>query len=330
MAAWSMFLPVDLRVVRPADASRSSTRAIFPKQLMNFGGGDPFSLAGVDRPRLHPPDRDHPRLDLRHRVHDDGGRRRAPARHARGRPRPAAVAPDALRDAPGRAARCSSAWSSRRRSSGRSSGPRSAGVLDELPFERLPLLWLNGMLLWGAIGDDRARGVGLVRPAVAGARRDARDRVVSYFLEILGSLWSDAKGLQPFSLFHYLTREGHPRRHDERRRAGAPGGRRRWSRSPGRRSSSRAGTSRPRADAGLRGAARRPRRRDRTTRRGRPRPLTPEASVIPASASRPFRQPRRSSPTRIAQVARRAVVERGRPRRRGSARGPPRAAAAGR
>ena len=29
--------------------------------------------------------------------------------------------------------------------------------------------------------------------------------VASYFLEILGSLWSDAKGLQPFSLFHYLT-----------------------------------------------------------------------------------------------------------------------------
>lgn len=28
--------------------------------------------------------------------------------------------------------------------------------------------------------------------------------LISYFLEVLGSLWPDAKGLQPYSLFHYL------------------------------------------------------------------------------------------------------------------------------
>jgi hypothetical protein len=28
--------------------------------------------------------------------------------------------------------------------------------------------------------------------------------LVSYFLEILGSLWPDAQGLQPYSLFFYL------------------------------------------------------------------------------------------------------------------------------
>ena len=28
--------------------------------------------------------------------------------------------------------------------------------------------------------------------------------LVSYFFEILGSLWPDAKFLQPYSLFHYL------------------------------------------------------------------------------------------------------------------------------
>jgi hypothetical protein len=28
--------------------------------------------------------------------------------------------------------------------------------------------------------------------------------IVSYFLEILGSLWPDAAGLQPSSIFHYL------------------------------------------------------------------------------------------------------------------------------
>ena len=28
--------------------------------------------------------------------------------------------------------------------------------------------------------------------------------IVSYFLDILGSLWPDARGLQPLSLFHYV------------------------------------------------------------------------------------------------------------------------------
>jgi hypothetical protein len=31
---------------------------------------------------------------------------------------------------------------------------------------------------------------------------------VSYFLEIIGSLWVDARGLQPWSLFHYLDAKG--------------------------------------------------------------------------------------------------------------------------
>ena len=78
------------------------------------------------------------------------------------------------------------------------------GSTGELDVGRLPVLWLNGVLLFGALGAiglaasvsfDRltpALGIGL---GVA---------IVSYFLEILGSLWPDAKGLQPLSLFHYL------------------------------------------------------------------------------------------------------------------------------
>jgi hypothetical protein len=84
-------------------------------------------------------------------------------------------------------------------------GCAAAGVLDELPFDRLPLLWLNGMLLWGAIGTiGLAASVSFDRlpPAIGVTLAIV---IVSYFLEILGSLWSDAKGLQPFSLFHYLT-----------------------------------------------------------------------------------------------------------------------------
>ncbi|HSH21753.1 MAG TPA: hypothetical protein VK992_03935 [Candidatus Caenarcaniphilales bacterium] len=31
--------------------------------------------------------------------------------------------------------------------------------------------------------------------------------IVSYFLQVLGSLWPDVKWLQPYSLFHYLKAE---------------------------------------------------------------------------------------------------------------------------
>ena len=78
------------------------------------------------------------------------------------------------------------------------------GRLDDLGVTYLPLLWLNGWLLFAAFG------------AIALAASVSFDRLspalgislavvlVSYFLEVLGSLWPDAKGLQPYSLFHYL------------------------------------------------------------------------------------------------------------------------------
>jgi ABC-type phosphate/phosphonate transport system permease subunit len=84
-------------------------------------------------------------------------------------------------------------------------GSAAAGILDQLPVGRLPLLWLNGMLLWGAFA------------AIALAASVSFDRltpalgvtlaivIVSYFLYVLGSLWPDAKGLEPYSLFTYLT-----------------------------------------------------------------------------------------------------------------------------
>ncbi len=84
-------------------------------------------------------------------------------------------------------------------------GSTIAGVLDELPIERLPLLWLNGLLLWGAIGAiGLAASVSFDRltPAVGATVAIV---VVSYFLQILGSLWPDAAGLQRYSLFHYLA-----------------------------------------------------------------------------------------------------------------------------
>ena len=83
-------------------------------------------------------------------------------------------------------------------------GAGIVGVGGELAIERLPLLWLNGMLLWGSIAaialaasvsfDRLTPALGLTLAIV----------VVSYFLYVLGSLWPDAKGLEPYSIFNYL------------------------------------------------------------------------------------------------------------------------------
>jgi ABC-2 type transport system permease protein len=84
-------------------------------------------------------------------------------------------------------------------------GSLISGVSDELAVARLPMLWLNGFLLFGAIG------------AIALAASVTFDRltpalgitvgfvVISYFLDVLGTFWPDAKGLQPYSLFHYFA-----------------------------------------------------------------------------------------------------------------------------
>ena len=84
-------------------------------------------------------------------------------------------------------------------------GAAASGILGELAVERLPVLWLNGMLLWGtfaAIGLAASVSFDRLTPALGITLAIV---IVMYFLEILGSLWPDAKGLQPYSLFHYLA-----------------------------------------------------------------------------------------------------------------------------
>lgn len=78
------------------------------------------------------------------------------------------------------------------------------GVADQIDTTRLPLLWLNGVLMFGAFGAvSLAASVSFDRltPALGVALGLT---IVSYFLDILGSLWPDAKGIQPLSLFHYM------------------------------------------------------------------------------------------------------------------------------
>ncbi|MEX1170826.1 MAG: ABC transporter permease subunit [Chloroflexota bacterium] len=83
-------------------------------------------------------------------------------------------------------------------------GAAITGRTAELGTGNLPLLWLNGALLYwalGAIGLLASVSFDRLSPAVSLTLAVV---LISYFLEVLGSLWPDAKGLQPFSLFHYV------------------------------------------------------------------------------------------------------------------------------
>jgi ABC-2 type transport system permease protein len=87
-------------------------------------------------------------------------------------------------------------------------GSTLSGALAELQPERLGLMWLNGLLVFAAFGSVAlAASVSFDRltPALAASLGFV---LISYFLEILGSLWIDARGLQPYSLFHYLDPKG--------------------------------------------------------------------------------------------------------------------------
>ncbi len=82
-------------------------------------------------------------------------------------------------------------------------GSGLAGVVGELAPDRLPLLWLNGVLLFGAIAAiGLAASVSFDRLSPALGITVAFV-VVTYFLQVLGTFWPDAKFLQPYSLFHY-------------------------------------------------------------------------------------------------------------------------------
>ena len=81
----------------------------------------------------------------------------------------------------------------------------AVGVIDQLELANIPALWLNGVLLYFAIGAITfAASVSFDRVAPAASVVGAIV-LVAYFLQIIGSLWPDADWLQPYSLFHYLN-----------------------------------------------------------------------------------------------------------------------------
>jgi ABC-type transport system involved in multi-copper enzyme maturation permease subunit len=79
------------------------------------------------------------------------------------------------------------------------------GLTDELDLGQLPLVTLNGFLLWAAFTTfGLAASVTFDRPGPAIGLSLAY-LVVNYFLEILGSLWADAAWTQDYSLIHHFN-----------------------------------------------------------------------------------------------------------------------------
>ena len=81
-------------------------------------------------------------------------------------------------------------------------GAALQGVLDDLPVEHLPMVLLNGFLLWGAFAAfGLAASATFDRPGPAIGLTLAYV-LLNYFFEILGSLWEAAEWTQAYSLFH--------------------------------------------------------------------------------------------------------------------------------
>lgn len=83
-------------------------------------------------------------------------------------------------------------------------GAAITGRTPELGVGNLPLVWLNiALLYWalGSIGLLASVSFDRLSPAISITLAFV---LISYFLEVIGSLWPDAQWLQPYSLFHYV------------------------------------------------------------------------------------------------------------------------------
>jgi ABC-2 type transport system permease protein len=203
MAAWNAFLPViyqsfGIQMKGLVDSG------IIPKQLTNFGGGDVFSLGGAIALGYV-----HPISIILVSIFAigfstsavAGERQRGTLEVLLARP----LSRTGLYATLFAAVLLFIALVLIAASIGTVVGSAVVGVLPDLPIARLPLLWLNGMLLWGgfaAIGLAASVSFDRLSPALG---LTVAIVIVSYFLDILGSLWPDAAGFQKYSLFHYLT-----------------------------------------------------------------------------------------------------------------------------
>ncbi len=87
---------------------------------------------------------------------------------------------------------------------GQVTGAALQGVVDEIDLPLMPLVYLNGLMLWGAFAAFAlAASVSFDRGAPA-IGLSLSYLLVNYFLEILGSLWRDVAWSQEYSLFHHF------------------------------------------------------------------------------------------------------------------------------
>lgn len=84
-------------------------------------------------------------------------------------------------------------------------GATVIGLVDELDLGLMPLVILNGFGLWAAFTTfGLAASVSFDRPGPAIGLSLAW-LLIHYFLEILGSLWTDAAWTQDYSLLHHFN-----------------------------------------------------------------------------------------------------------------------------
>lgn len=83
-------------------------------------------------------------------------------------------------------------------------GSAMVGRVAELGPGNLPLLWLNGALLFGALAAISLAASASFDRLTPALGLSLGFVLVSYFLDVIGELWPDAAFLQPYSLFHYL------------------------------------------------------------------------------------------------------------------------------
>jgi ABC-2 type transport system permease protein len=202
IAAWSVFLPVIYQSFGVQMKSLVDS-GVIPKQLTNFGGGDVFSLGGAVALGYV-----HPISIILLSIFAIGFTTSAVAgERQRGTLEVLLARPLSRRQVYATllvAALVFIGLVLVAASIGTVTGSAIVGVLDQLHGEQLPLLWLNGFLLWGAfaaIGLAASVSFDRLTPALGITIAIV---VVSYFLDILGSLWPDAAGLQKYSPFHYL------------------------------------------------------------------------------------------------------------------------------
>jgi ABC-type transport system involved in multi-copper enzyme maturation permease subunit len=84
-------------------------------------------------------------------------------------------------------------------------GAAVVGVSDQVPASALPMVWLNGFLLFAAFaafGLAATASFDRSGPAIAVTLGFL---LVNYFVEVLGSLWEPAQPYQKLSLFHHFV-----------------------------------------------------------------------------------------------------------------------------